>query len=97
MGLFSSDPPCTSSLPLSVRRWHGFTGLTIKTTNITSRFEAREWYACVIPWTVIVLIMVVVFLDENQVIKLGDFGLSKALGAANFTNTYVGVHLLHLI
>ncbi|KAF8579264.1 kinase-like protein [Ramaria rubella] len=31
-----------------------------------------------------------VFLDANQVIKLGDFGLSKALGAASFANTYVG-------
>ncbi|KIJ53750.1 hypothetical protein M422DRAFT_25550 [Sphaerobolus stellatus SS14] len=31
-----------------------------------------------------------IFLDENQVIKLGDFGLSKALGATNFANTYVG-------
>lgn len=31
-----------------------------------------------------------IFLDENQVIKLGDFGLSKALGAASFANTYVG-------
>ncbi|KAF8515845.1 kinase-like domain-containing protein [Hysterangium stoloniferum] len=31
-----------------------------------------------------------VFLDENQVIKLGDFGLSKALGVAGFANTYVG-------
>lgn len=34
------------------------------------------------------------FLDGNQVIKLGDFGLSKALGAASFANTYVGVRLL---
>lgn len=33
----------------------------------------------------------VVFLDENQIIKLGDFGLSKALGTASFANTYVGV------
>jgi hypothetical protein len=35
-----------------------------------------------------------VFLDENQMIKLGDFGLSKALGAAGFANTYVGVRLI---
>ncbi|GJJ13098.1 hypothetical protein Clacol_007348 [Clathrus columnatus] len=31
-----------------------------------------------------------VFLGENQIIKLGDFGLSKALGTASFANTYVG-------
>lgn len=32
-----------------------------------------------------------VFLDEaRENIKLGDFGLSKALGAATFANTYVG-------
>ena len=32
-----------------------------------------------------------VFLDENNVVKLGDFGLSKALAQASFANTYVGV------
>ncbi|TFY66155.1 hypothetical protein EVG20_g4935 [Dentipellis fragilis] len=31
-----------------------------------------------------------VFLDENNTVKLGDFGLSKALGQASFANTYVG-------
>ncbi|KAF9242044.1 kinase-like domain-containing protein [Melanogaster broomeanus] len=31
-----------------------------------------------------------VFLDENNSVKLGDFGLSKALAQANFANTYVG-------
>ncbi|XP_006461986.1 hypothetical protein AGABI2DRAFT_118840 [Agaricus bisporus var. bisporus H97] len=31
-----------------------------------------------------------VFLDENNIVKLGDFGLSKALGPSNFANTYVG-------
>ncbi|KAJ3716687.1 kinase-like domain-containing protein [Lentinula raphanica] len=31
-----------------------------------------------------------VFLDENNSIKLGDFGLSKALLQTNFANTYVG-------
>ncbi|KAJ7066596.1 kinase-like protein [Mycena amicta] len=31
-----------------------------------------------------------VFLDENNTVKLGDFGLSKALSAASFANTYVG-------
>jgi serine/threonine-protein kinase Nek2 len=36
-----------------------------------------------------------VFLDANQVIKLGDFGLSKALGAASFAHTYVGVSDIH--
>lgn len=33
----------------------------------------------------------IVFLDVNGVVKLGDFGLSKQLGAQAFTNTYVGV------
>ncbi|KIJ16610.1 hypothetical protein PAXINDRAFT_131361 [Paxillus involutus ATCC 200175] len=31
-----------------------------------------------------------VFLDENHSVKLGDFGLSKALAQASFANTYVG-------
>ncbi|KAH9829093.1 kinase-like protein [Rhodofomes roseus] len=31
-----------------------------------------------------------VFLDENNFVKLGDFGLSKALAQASFANTYVG-------
>ncbi|EAU85079.2 other/NEK protein kinase [Coprinopsis cinerea okayama7 len=31
-----------------------------------------------------------VFLDENNNVKLGDFGLSKALNQASFANTYVG-------
>lgn len=39
--------------------------------------------------------VIIVFLNENQVVKLGDFGLSKALGAASFANTYVGVSLKH--
>ncbi|KAJ7281578.1 kinase-like protein [Mycena rebaudengoi] len=32
-----------------------------------------------------------VFLDEANTVKLGDFGLSKALAQTNFANTYVGV------
>ena len=32
-----------------------------------------------------------VFLDENNAVKLGDFGLSKALAQASFASTYVGV------
>ncbi|KAI0708947.1 kinase-like protein [Cerioporus squamosus] len=31
-----------------------------------------------------------VFLDESNNVKLGDFGLSKALAQASFANTYVG-------
>ncbi|KAH0826861.1 kinase-like domain-containing protein [Lanmaoa asiatica] len=31
-----------------------------------------------------------VFLDDNNSVKLGDFGLSKALPQASFANTYVG-------
>ncbi|KIY69899.1 kinase-like protein [Cylindrobasidium torrendii FP15055 ss-10] len=31
-----------------------------------------------------------VFLDEKNIVKLGDFGLSKALSHASFANTYVG-------
>ncbi|KAF8890545.1 kinase-like domain-containing protein [Gymnopilus junonius] len=31
-----------------------------------------------------------VFLDDNNSVKLGDFGLSKALAQASFANTYVG-------
>ncbi|KAM6501494.1 hypothetical protein JOM56_004508 [Amanita muscaria] len=31
-----------------------------------------------------------VFLDENNNVKLGDFGLSKALAQTSFANTYVG-------
>jgi len=34
-----------------------------------------------------------VFLDENHTVKLGDFGLSKALAQASFANTYVGVSI----
>jgi len=32
-----------------------------------------------------------VFLDESNTVKLGDFGLSKALVQTGFANTYVGV------
>ena len=32
-----------------------------------------------------------VFLDDNNTVKLGDFGLSKQLAQASFANTYVGV------
>jgi NIMA (never in mitosis gene a)-related kinase 2 len=32
-----------------------------------------------------------VFLDEANKVKLGDFGLSKALAQTSFANTYVGV------
>ncbi|KAF7356634.1 Protein kinase domain-containing protein [Mycena venus] len=31
-----------------------------------------------------------VFLDDSNTVKLGDFGLSKALSQASFANTYVG-------
>ena len=34
---------------------------------------------------------IIVFLDSNNTVKLGDFGLSKALAHASFANTYVGV------
>lgn len=37
-----------------------------------------------------------VFLDECNSVKLGDFGLSKALPQASFANTYVGVRLMTL-
>lgn len=32
-----------------------------------------------------------VFLDKDNLLKLGDFGLSKALGGVEMTRTYVGV------
>lgn len=34
-----------------------------------------------------------VFLTRDNIVKLGDFGLSKAMAYAAFTNTYVGVSL----
>jgi hypothetical protein len=37
----------------------------------------------------------IVFLDENNCVKLGDFGLSKALAQTSFANTYVGVGINH--
>ena len=36
------------------------------------------------------LIMRTVFLGQNNVVKLGDFGLSKIISAHDFTSTYVG-------
>ena len=39
-------------------------------------------------------IISIVFLDENNKVKLGDFGLSKALSQASFAQTYVGVSTL---
>jgi len=38
-----------------------------------------------------VLVNIAVFLDENNPVKLGDFGLSKVLTQASLANTYVGV------
>ena len=35
-----------------------------------------------------------VFLDNNNTVKLGDFGLSKQLAQASFANTYVGVSVV---
>ena len=32
----------------------------------------------------------IVFLSSNGIVKLGDFGLAKALGQTTFTHTYVG-------
>ena len=37
------------------------------------------------------LMHTLVFLDDNNTVKLGDFGLSKQLAQASFANTYVGV------
>ena len=34
---------------------------------------------------------IIVFLNAQNTVKLGDFGLSKALAQASFANTYVGV------
>ena len=34
------------------------------------------------------------FLDDNNSVKLGDFGLSKALPQASFANTYVGARVI---
>jgi len=42
-------------------------------------------------------ILLPVFLDENNTVKLGDFGLSKALAQASFANTYVGVSMFKSI
>jgi hypothetical protein len=40
----------------------------------------------------VVLTIISVFLSEKQdMLKLGDFGLSKNLGGQMFTQTYVGV------
>ena len=36
----------------------------------------------------------VVFLDNNNCVKLGDFGLSKAVAQASFANTYLGVRVV---
>ncbi len=38
---------------------------------------------------------IAVFLDEGNSVKLGDFGLSKALPQASFAQTYVGVRPVH--
>jgi len=40
------------------------------------------------------IVFVLVFLDDNNSVKLGDFGLSKALPQASFASTYVGVRAL---
>lgn len=36
-------------------------------------------------------LVVAVFLDKENNLKLGDFGLSKAMEQASMTQTYVGV------
>ena len=38
---------------------------------------------------------VIVFIDNNGNIKLGDFGLSKATQIGEFAKTYVGVSVLY--
>lgn len=61
----------------------------LKPDNGTSFVRALYCYVGVFTtWTT------TVFLDENNTVKLGDFGLSKALAQASFANTYVGVRFL---
>ena len=38
-----------------------------------------------------------VFLDAENCVKLGDFGLSKQLGYAALTSTYVGVSIVQIL
>lgn len=94
--LLSSDPSRTPTLPFSKYGQLSFVVLFRNTTaDPTSRSKAREWYV----FDRFVFIRLIpgrsVFLDTNQIIKLGDFGLSKALGAATFAHTYVGVSHVH--
>ena len=55
----------------------------LKPDNGTFSDDQLSGYITIDWWTV--------FLDENNSVKLGDFGLSKALAQASFANTYVGV------
>ena len=48
-------------------------------------------FCVVLPTLLVKHLVSVVFLDENNSVKLGDFGLSKVLTQASLANTYVGV------
>ena len=64
-----------------------------ETYHPASRYQAGEWLV-LSPLCCRVETDVrrhLVFLDKDNNLKLGDFGLSKAMAQAAMTNTYVGV------
>jgi serine/threonine protein kinase len=68
-------------------------GVTAKGNGLKSSIVTSNliMVGSLLPYREFELTLDKVFLDENDTIKLGDFGLSKALlDQASFANTYVG-------
>lgn len=97
LGLLDSNHARSTRLSLRDRsQWE------TKTSHLASRHQTREWWDRLPLHSGSLLALTdsfprsIVFLDKDNNLKLGDFGLSKAMQQAAMTQTYVGVRLYHV-